>query len=140
MAMIIETVVGAIIGGTTAALISCNKEQEVTPSIVATKAIIGGVTGGVLGVGGATLAGAVSTKAGIVTTISKTATTGVTATPVIQKVAEKLQYSKTALSHLARTNIFRWDVSGTFNGKAGVWELVYDTANNTIYHFLFRGI
>lgn len=111
------------------------------------------------------LAGAISTKAGIVTAVAKTATTGATATPVIQKATEKLQYSKTALNHLAerpymnspltvqnimqssqpiqeaiRTNILRWDVSGAFNGKAGVWELVYDTANSTIYHFWFKGM
>ena len=32
----------------------------------------------------------------------------------------------------------RWDVQGTFRGKTGTWELVVDTASNTILHFLFR--
>jgi len=44
------------------------------------------------------------------------------------------------VSETLRTNILRWDVSGAFNGRTGIWELVYDTTSNTIYHFLFRGL
>lgn len=32
----------------------------------------------------------------------------------------------------------KWVVKGTYNGKSGVWELVINTATNTIVHFLFR--
>ena len=31
----------------------------------------------------------------------------------------------------------RWDVSGTFRGSTGTWELVVDTSTNTIVHFNF---
>jgi hypothetical protein len=33
----------------------------------------------------------------------------------------------------------RWDVTGTFNGRQGAWELVIDTETNTVVHFLFKG-
>jgi hypothetical protein len=36
-------------------------------------------------------------------------------------------------------NGLRWDVSGAFNGKQGIWELVIDTDKNTVVHFLFNG-
>ena len=31
----------------------------------------------------------------------------------------------------------RWDVSGTFRGSTGTWELVVDTSTNTVVHFNF---
>ena len=31
----------------------------------------------------------------------------------------------------------RWDVSGSFRGSTGMWELVVDTSTNTIVHFNF---
>ena len=31
----------------------------------------------------------------------------------------------------------RWDVSGTFRGATGTWELVVDTSTNTVVHFNF---
>ena len=31
----------------------------------------------------------------------------------------------------------RWDVSGTFRGSTGTWELVVDTSINTVVHFNF---
>ncbi|MDE5907384.1 MAG: DUF4280 domain-containing protein [Lachnospiraceae bacterium] len=31
----------------------------------------------------------------------------------------------------------RWDVSGTFRGSTGIWELVVDTSTNTVVHFNF---
>ncbi len=31
----------------------------------------------------------------------------------------------------------RWNVSGTFRGTTGTWELVVDTSTNTIVHFNF---
>lgn len=31
----------------------------------------------------------------------------------------------------------RWDVSGTFRGVTGTWELVIDTSTNTVVHFNF---
>ncbi len=31
----------------------------------------------------------------------------------------------------------RWDVSGTYRGVSGVWELVVDFSTNTIVHFNF---
>lgn len=31
----------------------------------------------------------------------------------------------------------KWVVPGSFNGTLGTWELVYDTVNNLIVHFLF---
>lgn len=31
-----------------------------------------------------------------------------------------------------------WESSGTYNGSAGVYELLIDSASNTIVHFLFR--
>ena len=31
----------------------------------------------------------------------------------------------------------RWDVSGSFRGIDGTWELVVDLSNNTILHFNF---
>jgi hypothetical protein len=35
-------------------------------------------------------------------------------------------------------NALRWDTPGTnISGKAGIWELVVDTATNTILHFNF---
>ena len=33
----------------------------------------------------------------------------------------------------------RYDVPGTFRGRSGIWELVVDPKNNTIYHFNFVG-
>ena len=32
----------------------------------------------------------------------------------------------------------RWDVSGTSQGAAGVWQLVIDTDTNTVLHFFFE--
>ncbi|MBA3943795.1 MAG: hypothetical protein H0X37_04455 [Herpetosiphonaceae bacterium] len=32
----------------------------------------------------------------------------------------------------------RWDVEGTLNESSGMWELVVDTQNNRILHWLFR--
>jgi len=32
----------------------------------------------------------------------------------------------------------RYDVPGAFNGSEGIYELVIDPSNNTVYHFLFR--
>ena len=31
----------------------------------------------------------------------------------------------------------RWDVSGTFRGSTGIWELVVDTSTNTVVHYNF---
>ena len=31
----------------------------------------------------------------------------------------------------------RWDISGTFRGSTGTWELVVDTSTNTVVHFNF---
>jgi len=47
--IIIGMVVGAIIGGTTAAVISNNKIGKVQPKSVVTGAVIGGVVGGAIG-------------------------------------------------------------------------------------------
>ena len=33
----------------------------------------------------------------------------------------------------------KWVVSGSYNNKSGIWELVIDYKTNTIVHFLFRG-
>jgi len=79
------------------------------------------------------------------------------------KNAGKLKMTRTVMSHLSSRpyinstlliqNIMRaampiadksmkyglkWVVKGTYNGKSGVWELVINTATNTIVHFLFR--
>ncbi len=35
---------------------------------------------------------------------------------------------------------FKWVAEGTFNGSRGFYELVIDTANNRILHFLFRSL
>ena len=40
---------------------------------------------------------------------------------------------------LAFTTVLQWDVSGSYNNKSGIWELVIDYKTNTIVHFLFRG-
>ena len=32
----------------------------------------------------------------------------------------------------------RWDVSGTFRGREGVWELVLHPEDKIIYHFIFK--
>lgn len=34
--------------------------------------------------------------------------------------------------------VCRWDVPGSWNGKAGTWELVVNIETGTIYHFLFK--
>ena len=77
--------------------------------------------------------------------------------------AGKLKRSKTVMSHLSSRpytnstltiqnimkagkpmadsslkNGLKWVVNGTYNGSSGAWELVVDTATNTIVHFLFR--
>ena len=31
----------------------------------------------------------------------------------------------------------RWNVSGTFRGSTGIWELVVDTSTNIVVHFNF---
>ena len=52
---------------------------------------------------------------------------------------QNITKSGNPIREINRSNILRWDVSGSLNGKKGTWELVYDTNNNTIYHFLFNG-
>lgn len=37
------------------------------------------------------------------------------------------------------SNGLKWNVSGTFRGTSGTWELVIDMDSNTIVHFLFNG-
>ena len=40
------------------------------------------------------------------------------------------------LSEIMQSGL-RWDVSGTFRGSTGIWELVVDTSTNTVVHYNF---
>ncbi|MFT3788420.1 MAG: polymorphic toxin-type HINT domain-containing protein [Tepidisphaeraceae bacterium] len=37
-------------------------------------------------------------------------------------------------------NALRWDVSGTFNGSNGIYELVVDVDRKLVLHYLFRSV
>lgn len=45
--------------------------------------------------------------------------------------------SSTPASDTVLQSDIRWDVSGTFRGATGAWELVVDISTNTVVHFNF---
>jgi hypothetical protein len=50
---------------------------------------------------------------------------------------DEIMGSKHPVRDVILDNGLRWDVPGTFRGKAGTWELVVDMNTNTIVHFNF---
>lgn len=49
----------------------------------------------------------------------------------------EIMESSTPASDTVLQSDIRWDVSGTFRGATGAWELVFDTSTNTVVHFNF---
>lgn len=56
-----------------------------------------------------------------------------------QTIREITQSAKGIADPGGLKGALRWDVSGTFRGSKGTWELVMNPETRTIYHFNFVG-
>ena len=71
---------------------------------------------------------------------SKTVMNHISSRPYINSTQTIQNIMKAAkpTQDLSLKNGLKWVVSGSYNGSYGVWELVINSATNTIVHFLFR--